>query len=175
MEIPYFTINFCFYSDPKSYLDPVPDSEVKVFTNDDINQLLEVESTFYFNRGDHNFFSQHGKAHYSFWTHTFFLDKLDIKKARDNNDHAVYLLLEKVKEFFNKYSITNDKILTVLSSFNCRCKIMLVVPESKNGIIFDISTEHLKFMSGYDFKFSYYVLNSDRINTLINAAKSYGK
>lgn len=161
MEIPDFLMNFSFGSAFKSFYDPLPDEHIKVFTNQDINKVLGVNSTYYFNRGDFNFFSQYGNAGYSFWTHSFYLTSADIVRASDNHNVAVDLLLAKVMEYFKKNNITNEKIAHILGSFDCFCELMLSVPNSNSGISFKIKSDKLKFIAEYDIGFGYRVLEKN--------------
>lgn len=172
MEISNFLINFSFTSAPKSFNDPLPDENIKVFMNHDINKMLGIDCTYFFNRGDFNFFSQYGNAAYSFWTHSFYLTSADIVRASDNNDVAVDLLLAKVREYFKKSNITNEKIVQILELFDCNCELMLSVPISNNGIIFNIKSDKLKFIAGYDIEFSYRVLKNKQTLELKKATQS---
>lgn len=171
LEIPDFLMNFSIISAPKSFYDPLPDEHIKVFTNQDINKILGVNSTYFFNRGDFNFFSQYGNAAYSFWTHSFYLTSADIVQASDNHDVAVDLLFAKAMEYFKKNNITNEKIARVLESFDCKCQLMLSVPISNRGIIFDIKSDKLKFIAEYDIEFGYRVLEKKLIDELKGAAQ----
>lgn len=171
MQIPDFLMNFSFTSAPNSFYNPLPDEDIKVFTNQDINKMLGVNCSYFFNRGEFNFFSQHGKAAYSFWTRSYYLNSADIVRASDNNNIAVDLLLAKAKEDFKQNNITGDKIAHVLGSFDCICELMLTVPISKHGINFIIKSDKLKFMAEHNIDFGYRVLKNKLIVELKKAAQ----
>lgn len=166
MDLQNFILSLCFFSEPKSLIDPKPDEDVKVFNHQDINQLLNISDTFHFNRGEPNFFSQHGKASYAFWAHSFYLKKQEIENLNDSHDAAIRKLFEQLKLYLTQTKITEKQITNIKEQYNCRCEVLLTVPISPNKINFKIAREELRILVDIGLDFSYWPLETKQLDQL---------
>lgn len=170
MVIENFFLALAIYGKPMSYNSPEPDKDAKIFTSDDINEILNVHSSFHFNKGDSSFFTQHGPTSYSYWARTFSLSDEEIKELDDDNDEAVSRLFEKLKKFLVEHNITDAHFEKINQEFDLerKCNITLFVPRYINGTIFEIKAEDLRIMADYKLNFNYLELTEDQIEKLKN-------
>lgn len=166
MDLQHFILSLCFFSEPKSLIDPEPDKDIKVFNHQDINKLLNTSDTFHFDRGEPNFFSQYGKASYAFWAHSFYLEKEEIESLNDSHDAAIKKLFEKLKWYLTEINITERQIINVKEIYNCRCEVLLAVPISPSKTTFKITKQQLKTLVDIGLDFSYWPLEIKQLNQL---------
>ncbi|TDL30906.1 hypothetical protein E2R51_16400 [Jeotgalibacillus sp. S-D1] len=170
MVIENFFLALAIYGKPMSYNTPEPDKDAKIFTSDDIMEILNVHSSFHFNKGDSSFFTQHGPTSYSYWARTFSLSEEETEELDDDNDEAVSTLFKKLKDFFEDNNITKAQFEKINHEFDLerKCNITLFVPRYINGTIFEIKTEDLQFMANHNLNFNYLELTEDQIEKLKN-------
>lgn len=152
-----FVLNLAFYSMPKSLISNSGKDYI-IFTNKEIDKTLRAQSSFYFNRGDFNFFSQYGKASYSYWCQSFCLTKEEIEWCNDSHDLAVAILFDKLRLNLQVDGVTAGKIKNVDQRFDCRCQIELFFPDD-NRAIFKLRRIDLNWMADMHLDFEFRVLN----------------
>lgn len=119
-----FILNLSFYSMPKSLISNSGEDYI-IFTNKEIDKTLRAQSTFYFNRGDFNFFSQSGKAAYSYWCQSVSLTKEEVAWCNDSHDLALGILFNKLRLNLQEDGVTAGRIKNIDQQFDCRCQIEL--------------------------------------------------
>ena len=173
MVIEDFVLGFSVFSAPQSFYED-SEEDVRIFAESDITGILGADSNFHFNRGDLNFFSQHGAAAYSFWTHAFSLSDEEAAGLNHDHDLALALLFKKLKEFVGKHQITPKKIEDLHRRFDCRCEILFIAPNwYGGGMLFRVNPSDLLFMAELDLTFKYWERDEVQIKQLQEEIKKF--
>lgn len=159
-----FILNLAFYSMPKSWVSSSGE-EYTIFTNKDIDKTLRTQSTYYFNRGDLNFFSQFGKATYSYWCQSVSLTKEEIAWCNDSHDLAVGILFNRLRLNLQEDSVTAGRIKNVDEQFDCRRQIELFYP-ADNRAMFKLQRIDLNWMADLHLDFEFRMLNDSLLEEL---------
>ena len=159
-----FVLNLAFHSMPKSWISNLGE-DYTIFTNKDIDKTLRTQSTFHFNRGDFNFFSQSGKAAYSYWCHSVSLTKEEIAWCNDSHDLAVGILFNKLRLNLQEDGVTAGRIKNVDEQFDCRCQIELFYP-ADNRAMFKLQRIDLNWMADMHLDFEFRILNDPLLEEL---------
>jgi len=152
--------------------DPESDG-VRVFEHTDINKVLCINSSFHFNRGDHNFFSGYGRAAYSCWARTFTLLDDEVKVLNDDHDLALTVLIGKLNDFIVKHQLNAGHVKKLKDNFdlNGKWQAILFTPNSLPPVIFDLNYEDMRFLVDLEMGFSYRVIAPEKIEVLRRGSK----
>lgn len=125
-----------------------------IFTNKEIDKMLRTHSTFHFNRGDFNFFSQSGEAAYSYWCQSVPLTKEEVAWCNDSHDLALGILFNKLRLNLQEDGVTVGRIKNIDQQFDCRCQIELFFP-ADNRAIFKVQRIDLNWMADMHLEFEF--------------------
>ena len=161
-----FVLNLAFYSMPKSLIANSGEDYI-IFTNKEIDKTLRTHSTFHFNRGDFNFFSQSGKAAYSYWCQSVSLTKEEVAWCNDSHDLAVGILFNKLRLNLKEDGVTAGRIKNVDQQFDCRCQIELFFPDDNGvGAMFKLQRIDLIWMADMHLDFEFKTLRDPLLDEL---------
>ena len=163
-----YALSFCFFSQPKSFYDSVGDEHVKVFNHQEINSYLNLTDTFHFNRGEPNFFSQHGPASFAFWARSFYLNKEEADLLNSDVEGLLEILFEKLKNYLIENEVTKEKISVLKQVFDCRCEALfstLRQPGIRTGP-FTLRQGPLQTLTEFGIDFEYWPLDENQIDQL---------
>lgn len=163
-----YVLSFCFFSQPKSFYAPEEFEHVEVFNHQEINSQLNLTDTFHFNRGEPNFFSQHGPAAYAFWAHSFYLNKREADLLNDNVAHLLELLFEQLENYLQENEVTKEKINAVKELYDCRCEVLFSTLRQPEIFAesFTLRQEPLRILQEYGMDFNYWPLEKVQIDQL---------
>ncbi|WP_422124445.1 hypothetical protein DHX103_06410 [Planococcus sp. X10-3] len=173
MVIEDFILSFSVFSGPKSFYD-ADDAHIQVSTNADVDDILGTTSNFHFNRGETNFFAQHGPAAFSFWSRSFILTDEEADRLNHNHDLALELLFEKLKAFVDSHHITFEKMEDLQEQFDCRFEILFIAPNwYGGGMLFRVKPADLLFMANLNIPFHFWERDRVQIGQLQEAVRSF--
>ncbi|WP_203333507.1 hypothetical protein [Planococcus beigongshangi] len=163
-----YVLSFCFFSQPKSFYAPEEFEHVKVFNHQEINSYLNLTDTFHFNRGEPNFFSQHGPASFAFWARSFYLNKEEADLLNSDVEGLLEILFEKLKNYLIENEVTKEKISVLKQVFDCRCEALfstLRQPGIRTGP-FTLRQGPLQTLTEFGIDFEYWPLDENQIDQL---------
>lgn len=142
--------------------------EFTLFSSLDIDKILGISNSFHFNRGDFNFFSQHGKSAYAYWSRFVRLSD-DEKSACDyDHDEAVLQLFQKLEILLGDPKELRNRLDRIMKVYDCTCLIELIFPQRLSGALFKIPHSYLEWLAKLEVPFQFRMISSDMMKELLD-------
>ncbi len=159
-------------SAPKSLLTDEGFEHVRVFSAADLEAHCDVNGSLYFDRGEDNLLSGHGKAGFAYWTKLFALTEEEIEETNWDHNEALHILIKKVRQFVRTHGLTPTK----WHSFNERFDIagpwcvQLFTPASP-PMLFNLGIQDMKWLATMEMEFSFRASGEQWMELVMGAAE----
>lgn len=142
--------------------------EFKLFSSTDIDAILGITNSFHFNRGDFNFFSQHGKAAYAYWGRFVRLSDNQKSACAYDHDEAVLQLFQNLEALLGDPKDLRNRLDVIMKEYDCTCLIELIFPEGLSGALYKIPHSHIEWLAKLEVPFQFRMIHTDMMKELLD-------